>query len=189
MKPPPGISLPTTTSVCKLNRSLYGLKQAGKQWYAKLSTFLISQNYVISSVNHSLFLKHNGTNTTSLLVYMDDIVLTSNDAEEICHITKLLDEHFRIKNLGGLQYFLGLEVAHNSTGIHLSQRKYTLDLLHETGMLDCAPMPTPMIHTSRLSLNKAHQYLKRSPLPTDDSLVVFYTSPTPDRTSPSALII
>ena len=154
MKPPPGISLPTTTSVCKLNRSLYGLKQAGRQWYAKLSTFLISQNYVISYADHSLFLKHNGTNTTALLVYVDDMVLTGNDAEEICHITKLLDEHFRIKNLGDLQYFLGLEVARNSTGIHLSQRKYTLDLLHETGMLDCAPMPTPIIHTSRLSMNE-----------------------------------
>jgi len=78
-----------------------------------------------------------------LLVYVDDIVLNENDVEEISHITKLLDEHFRIKSLGDLSYFLGLEVARNHTGIHLSQRKYTLDLLLETRTLDCAPMPTP----------------------------------------------
>ena len=81
---------------------------------------------------------------------MDDIVLAGNDDEEIAHITKLLDQHFIIKNLGDLTYFLGLEVARNKSGLHISQRKYTLDL-HETGMLDCAPMPTPMSHSSRLS--------------------------------------
>ena len=48
-------------------------------------------------------------------------------------------------------FFLGLEVARNSNGIHLSQRKYTFDLLHETRMLDCAPFSTPMVHSLRLS--------------------------------------
>ena len=74
-------------------------------------------------------------------MYVDDIVLTGNDAEEISRITNLLDQHFKIKNLGDLTIFLGLKVAGNSTGIHLSQRKYTLDLLHDAGMLDCALMP------------------------------------------------
>ena len=84
-------------------------------------------------------------------MYVDDIVLTGNNAEEIKHITTLLHQHFQIKNLGDLTFFLGLEVARNSAGIHLSQRKYTMDLLHETGMLECAPVPTPMVHSSPLS--------------------------------------
>jgi len=86
-------------------------------------------------------------------VFVDDIVLTGNDVEEISCITNLLDQHFKIKNLGDLTFFLGLEVARNSTSIHLSQRNYTLDLLHDAGMLDCAPMTTPMLHSSRLSPN------------------------------------
>ena len=81
-------------------------------------------------------------------------MLTSNDKVEILHITNLLDQHFKIKNLGALTYFLGLEVARNNFGIHLSQRKDTIDLLHETGMQNCAPMPTPMTHSSRLSITE-----------------------------------
>ena len=63
----------------------------------------------------------------------------------------MLDQNFKIKNLGDLTYFLGLKVARNNSRIHLSQRKYTINLLHETGMQDCAPMPTPMTHSSHLS--------------------------------------
>ena len=151
MKPPPGLLFLNSTHVCKLQQSLYGLREAGKQWYAKLSNFLLSHNYILSTADNSTFLKHHGTNTTALLVYVDDIVLTGNDAEKISCITNMLDQQFKIKNLRDLTFFLGLEVACNSTGIHLCQRKYTLDLLHDVGMLDYAPMPTPMIHSSRLS--------------------------------------
>ncbi|XP_068503601.1 uncharacterized mitochondrial protein AtMg00810-like [Phaseolus vulgaris] len=151
MKPLLGLPLPHSNSICKLHISLYDLRQGGRQWYAKLSSFLISNNYTISTVDHSLVLKRIGSNTTVLLVYVDDIVLTANDKAEITYITHVLDQHFKIKNLGNLTYFLGLEVAHNSSRIHLSQRKYTIDLLYETSMQDCAPMPTPMKHSSRLS--------------------------------------
>jgi len=151
MKPPPGVVVPNPKFVCKLQRSLYGLRQAGRQWYAKLSHFLLNNGYVLSAADHSLFLKTHSNHITTLLVYVDDIVLTGNNAEEIKHITNLLHQHFQIKNLGDLTFFLGLEVARNSAGIHLSQRKYTMDLLHETGMLECAPIPTPMVHYSPLS--------------------------------------
>ncbi|WVZ16876.1 hypothetical protein V8G54_009858 [Vigna mungo] len=151
MQPPPGLPIHKPNQVCKLQRSLYGLKQAGRQWYDKLSTFLLSNNYIRSNADHSLFLKHDTCHTTTIFIYVDDIVLSGNNAIEIQHITTSLDNLFHIKNLGDLTYFLGLEVARNSSGIHLSQRKYILDLLTEAGMLNCAPMPTPMAHSSQLS--------------------------------------
>jgi len=150
MQLPPSLYVDNKDSVCKLQRSLYGLKP-GRQWYAKLSQFLISHNYAMSTNDHSLFLKHVDTSTTAILVYVDDIVLIGNDFEEITHIITLLDQHFKIKNLGDLTYFLRFEVARNITGIHLCQRKYTLDLLQEAGMIDCAPMHTPMVHPTPLS--------------------------------------
>jgi len=55
MQPPPDLSIPTPQHVCKLQESLYGLRQAGRQWYAKLSSFLIFHNYILSSADHSLF--------------------------------------------------------------------------------------------------------------------------------------
>jgi len=130
---------------------LYDLCQAGRQWYTKLSTFLLSNNCSISAADHSLFLKYNNDKLTVILIYVDDLVLTSDDTEEINTIIASLHHHFMIKNLGNLTYFLGLEIARNSSGLHLSQRKYTLDLLHESGMLDFALVATPMTHTSRLS--------------------------------------
>jgi len=66
----------------------------------------------------------------------------------------MLDQHFKIKNLGDLTYFLGFEVARNKTGIYRSQRNYTIDLLQETGMLDYVAMPTPMVHSTHLSANE-----------------------------------
>jgi len=117
------------------------------QWYAKLSTFLLSNNYYISAVNHSLFLKYNNDKLTVILVYVDDLVLTGDDTKEINTITASLHHHLKIKNLGHLTYFLGLEIARNSSGIHLSQCKYTLDLLHETGMLDSTLTPPVSLPT------------------------------------------
>ena len=99
---------------------MYGLRQVGRQWYDKLSNFLLSNIYSISAANHSLFLKYNNDKLTTILVYVGDLVLTSDDTEEINTITASLHHHFKIKNLGHLTYFLGLEIARNSYGLHLS---------------------------------------------------------------------
>ena len=65
MKPPLGIDVPNPQIVCKLQRSLYGLRQASRQWYAKLSQFLLSNGYVLSVADHSLFIKTQNTHITS----------------------------------------------------------------------------------------------------------------------------
>jgi len=76
-----------------------------------------------------LFIKYHDLTITTILIYVDDLILTGNNILEIQYITTVLDHNFKIKNLGNLTYFLGFEVARNSTGLHLSQHKYTLDLL------------------------------------------------------------
>jgi len=146
---PLGMKSTKPNQVCKLHKSLYGLKQASRQWYDKLSTFLISHRFKQANADHSLFTKTKHSSITALLIYVDDIILAGNDLAEINNITNELDISFKIKNLGNLTYFLGLEVARSSKGIHLCQRKYTLDLLQETGMLASAPMPTPMKFSRR----------------------------------------
>ncbi|XP_020221109.1 uncharacterized protein LOC109803848 [Cajanus cajan] len=88
---------------------------------------------------------------TALLVYVDDIVLAGNNLLEIQRITKLLNDTFKIKDLGDLKYFLGFEIARNKSGIHISQRKYVLDILSDCGMLASRPVSTPMDYCTRLS--------------------------------------
>ena len=69
------------------------------------------------------------------MVYVDDIVVTGNDEAEQEGLKQKLAKEFKIKDLGRLKYFLEIEVAYSKTEIFLSQRKYTLDLLAETGLL------------------------------------------------------
>ncbi|XP_028078312.1 uncharacterized protein LOC114280180 [Camellia sinensis] len=71
-------------------------------------------------------------------------VVTGNDEEEVTHLKMLLAKEFEIKDLGSLRYFLGIEVVRSDKGIFISQRKYILDLLKETGVLGCRPADSPI---------------------------------------------
>lgn len=75
---------------------------------------------------------------------MDDIILTDNDLAEIERIKKALNKDFQVKDLEQMKYFLEIEVARSKRGIYISQRKYIMDLLKETGMLGCKPNDTPI---------------------------------------------
>jgi len=77
-------------------------------------------------------------------VYVHDIILTGNDDGEIQNLRHCLANEFDIKDLGSLKYFLGIEVARSKHGIFISQRKYILDLLKETGMLKCKATDNPV---------------------------------------------
>ena len=87
---------------------------------------------------------------TTLIIYVDDIVLTGNSVIKMNNIKHVLNSIFRIKDLGVLKYFLGLEVAYSSKGISLCQRKYCLDLLQDSSLLGSKPSSTPMDPTIRL---------------------------------------
>jgi hypothetical protein len=79
-----------------------------------------------------------------ILVYVDDLVLGGIDSDEIQHIKTLLDQKFNIKDLRTLKYFLGFEFARSQARISLCQRKYTLDIQQDTGLLSTKPCSTPM---------------------------------------------
>ena len=86
--------------VCKLRKSLYGVKKASRQWYAKLSEVLFKRGYTHSENDHSLFSKTNGTSVVCLAVYVDDILLTGNNKAKIASFKSFLDIVFKIKDLG-----------------------------------------------------------------------------------------
>lgn len=152
LPPPPRLVLGFPNQVCPLTKSLYGLKQASRQWLVKLSTFLISHGFYSSTFDNSLFTKQHGSSFTTLLVYVDDVILTGDSTSEIFNIKQLLHQQFRIKDLSRLKYFLGIEVkvSRTSKGIHICQRKYALDILFEWVMLASKPCSTPMVKGNHL---------------------------------------
>ncbi|RVW38696.1 Retrovirus-related Pol polyprotein from transposon RE1 [Vitis vinifera] len=128
-----------------LRRSLYGLKQSPRAWFSRFSSVVQEFGMLRSTADHSVFYHHNSLGQCIyLVVYVDDIVITGSDQDGIQKLKQHLFTHFQTKDLGKLKYFLGIEIAQSSSGVVLSQRKYALDILEETGMLDCKPVDTPM---------------------------------------------
>jgi hypothetical protein len=150
MTVPQGVTSPKPNQVCKLIKSLYGLRQASRKWYERLTSLLISQGYLQSSSDYSLFTLTKQDSFTALLVYIDDIILAGNSLAEFDRIKTIMDEEFKIKDLGKLRYFLGIQVAHSKSGISICQRKYCLDLLKDTGLLGSKPAPTPLDSSTKL---------------------------------------
>ena len=98
-----------------------------------------------SGADHSVFYRHSAqSRCIYLVVYVDDIVITGNDQDDITNLKQHLFKHFQTKDLGRLKYFLGIEVAQSSSDIVISQRNCALDILKETGMMGCRPIDTPM---------------------------------------------
>lgn len=134
MKLPPSLIVSPSSSVlmvCKMNKFLYGLRQVSRQWYAKLSKALHSRGYRHSLNDNSLFTKGSGDFLVILVVYVDDIILTGTNLQEIFDLKLFLHDQFKLKDLGLLHYFLGIEILSCSSCILLHQSKFVHDLLKE----------------------------------------------------------
>ena len=152
MKLPPGFSSSDPTKVCRLRKSLYGLRQAPRQWFAKLSFKLCQYGFTRTYADYSLFIYHQGEVFMALLVYVDDIVLASNDSHASQRFKDYLHACFSIKDLGPLKYFLGIEIARGPEGMFLCQRKYALDIIEECGLLGAKPVEFPIEENHKLAL-------------------------------------
>ncbi|BBG93508.1 ABC-2 type transporter family protein, partial [Prunus dulcis] len=147
---PPGYNTTQTGTVCRLRKALYGLKQSPRAWFGRFTMAMKNNGFKQCNSDHTLFLKHRKGKVTALIIYVDDMIITGNDKQEISQLQDYLATEFEMKDLGGLKYFLGIEVARSQQGIFLSQRKYVLDLLTDTGMLDCKPADTPIVQNHHL---------------------------------------
>ncbi|XP_019087580.1 PREDICTED: uncharacterized protein LOC109127400 [Camelina sativa] len=114
---------------CKLHKSIYGLNQASRQWYKCLSQVLLDEDFEQSPADNTLFVKETSTSYTTILVYVDDILIVSNNDEAVASV----------------------EVARHSEDIFVCQRKYCLDLLADFGLLGCKPKSTPMDYKKSLT--------------------------------------
>ena len=130
MEQPSGfIASGKSSLVCKLRKSLYGLKQSPRAWFGHFSKVVMEFGLKRCGVDHSVFYTCSKQGKIWLLVYVDDIIITSDDTQDIVMLKEFLQKKFNAKDLGPLKYFLGIEIARSSHGIAPSQRKYVLELL------------------------------------------------------------
>nr|XP_016495316.1 PREDICTED: uncharacterized mitochondrial protein AtMg00810-like [Nicotiana tabacum] len=144
MRIPQGLNVFAPNMVCKLNKSLYGLKQASRQWYSKLSDSLISKGHSVSKNDYYLFIKSIGSHITIVAVYVDDILLSGNDKEEMSSLKLFLDAHFKIKDLGHLYYFLDLEIISESGDCNAVASP--LDVNLKLSIKDGEPLSDPLLY-------------------------------------------
>ena len=152
MTQPPGFEKTDTSLVCKLNKALYGLKQAPRAWFERLKSTLLKFGFCASKCDPSLFTLHTQHHTTLILVYVDDIIITGSSKSQIQQLVQKLNSEFSLKDLGQLDYFLGIEVHHSDNGsLLLSQTKYIHDLLVKANMANANSIASPMASSTKLS--------------------------------------
>ncbi|KAG9443027.1 hypothetical protein H6P81_018881 [Aristolochia fimbriata] len=137
--------------VCKLHKSLYGLKQSPRAWYHRLTLFLLELRFILSKADSSLLIRSTAHSVTFILVYVDDIIVTGSSPLDIRELIQHLQKEFSVKDLGPLHYFLGIEVTRIPNNLHLAQTKYTRDLLTRLDLTEVKPLSTPIVAGSKLS--------------------------------------
>ncbi|KAG8494583.1 hypothetical protein CXB51_012012 [Gossypium anomalum] len=148
-------------TVCRLQKSLYGLKQASRQWNLKLTQALVSAGFQQSKFDYSLFTKRQGGKVVLLLIYVDDLVITGNDEFLIKELKGILNQNFKMKDLGELKYFLGLEILRSKDGIFLNQRKYALELIADSGIGGAKSATTPLEQNTKLTAIEYDQGIRQ----------------------------
>jgi transposase InsO family protein len=139
--------------VCKLNRSIYGLKQASRQWYKLFDNAITSYGFSMTEEDHCIYLKIVGESFVMLSLYVDDILIASNNKGTLLEVKSWLSSSFDMKDMGEASYVLGVEIHRNRDKkvLGLSQKAYLNAVLKRFAMENCNPVTVPMVRGTKLS--------------------------------------
>lgn len=135
----------------RLDKALYGLRQAPRAWYAKLDSSLLSLGFSRSTAEHAVYARGNKKGRLLVGVYVDDLIITGSDEHEIELFKEQMKEKFCMSDLGLLSFYLGVEVKQSADGITLCQSAYAAKILDQAGMTGCNPCTLPMEPRFKLS--------------------------------------
>ena len=136
--------------VGKLEKSLYGLKQSGRNWYSMLHSYLLEQNFSQSLADTCVYTRHDKSEMSIVIIWVDDIIVASNSMSTVNAIKKGLSHKFQMKDLGEISCFLGIKFTRNGDVIKMDQSKFVESMLVKFDMQDCKPRLSPC----EIGLNK-----------------------------------
>jgi hypothetical protein len=140
--------------VCKLLKSLYGQKQAPKQWHEKFDRTLTSIGFVVNEADKCVYYRHGGSEDIILCLYMDDILIFGKNMKVIHEVKSFLSKCFDMKDLGQADVILNIKLIKNESGITLLQSHYIEKILSWFGFIDGKSSPTPYDPSVILRKNK-----------------------------------
>ncbi|KAL5715795.1 hypothetical protein ACHQM5_017567 [Ranunculus cassubicifolius] len=140
--------------VCKLKKSLYGLKQSPRQWYKRFDTFMVKEKYTRSEYDHCVYFKKLADGSTIyLLLYVDDMLIAAKSMSVIRSLKSQLSKEFEMKDLGSAKKILGMEICRDRKKgtLSLSQKQYLEKVIVRYGMENAQPVSTPLAAHFKLS--------------------------------------
>uniref|UniRef100_A0A2N9FA25 Integrase catalytic domain-containing protein n=1 Tax=Fagus sylvatica TaxID=28930 RepID=A0A2N9FA25_FAGSY len=155
MVQPEGFKQPGTENlVCRLKKSLYGLKQSPRQWYKRFDSYMIQIGYTRCEYDCCVYVRilEDGS-YIFLLLYVDDMLIAAKSMCEVNRLKSLLHKEFEMKDLGVAKKILGMEIRRDREArkLWLSQKNYIRKVLEKFSMLDAKPVSTPLANHFRLS--------------------------------------
>ena len=150
--------------VCKLNKSIYGLKQSSRCWYNTIDQFLKNSCYVQSNSDPCLYIKRQGEDIMLIALYVDDLIPASNSMQMLQREKEALKKRFEMKDLGEVHYCLGIQVERdkNKRQMKPHQSQYLKSLLKKFGMEECKPVATLVDQGTKLLPNEGESVEKGS---------------------------
>eukprot|EP00253_Pinus_taeda_P018932 PITA_18932 len=137
--------------VYKLKKALYGLKQAPGAWYSRIDSYLLDNEFDKCEGESTVYIKEKDGKILIVVLYVDDVIFTSNDDQLIKNFKSVMKEEFEMTDMGFLRYFLRIEVDQNEKGIFISQARYVNQVLSRFNMQECKATITPTVMGLKLS--------------------------------------
>ena len=152
---PPGFEDPKFPNhIYKLQKVLYGLKQALRAWYECLKDFFLKQGFEIGKVDTTCFTRKIKNDIFVCQIYVDDIIFGSTNQTFCEEFSRIMTKRFEMSMIGELMFFLGFQVKQLKEGTFICQTKYTRDILKKFDMANAKPIKTPMPTNGHLDLDK-----------------------------------
>ncbi|KAL4366702.1 hypothetical protein GQ457_05G014270 [Hibiscus cannabinus] len=146
--------------VCKLKKSIYGLKQASRRWYLKFHEVISSFGFVENIMDQCIYQKVSGSKICFLILYVDDILLATNDRGMLHEVKQFLSKNFDMKDMGDASYVIGIKIhrdRHKGV-LGLSQETYINKVLERFRMKDCSPSVAPIVKGNKFNLNPKNEF-------------------------------